>query len=136
MLALYGALGLGWTIDTYVTSFVPVGARVALLLAMLAGTLSYFLTDEWLTRGHGAASGAYAVAKVAFVLSLALAVAIDFQRLFFLVIIVPIIAIVFVIYGLFSRWSYRRTGHPLVAGTASAIAFAWAIAVTFPMIAG
>ncbi len=44
-------------------------------------------------------------------------------------IIVPIIIVVFVIYGLFSGWSYQRTGNPLVAGLASAIAFAWAIAV-------
>ena len=122
--AAFGAIGLGWTIDSYVTSFVPVAARVPLILAMLGGTLAYFLSDEWLTRGVNAACGAYPASKFAFILSLALAVVLDFERLFFLVIIVPIIAIIFLIYGLFSRWSYRATGHPLVAGTVSAIAFA------------
>lgn len=135
LLTLYGAIGLGWSIDRYITSFTPVGARLPLLFAMLVGTSSYFLSDEWLTRGPGAARGGYAASKVAFVASLVIAVALDFERLFFLIIIVPVIVIVFLIYGLFSRWCYRRTGHPLVAGTASAIAFAWAIAVTFPMIA-
>ena len=134
-ITLFGAAGLGWPIDSYVTSFVPVAGRYVLILAMLAGTLVYFLSDEWLTRGPGAARGAYPVSKIAFILSLALAVALDFERLFFLVIIVPIVAVIFLIYGLFSAWSYRATGHPLVAGTASAIAFAWASGVTFPMIA-
>ena len=60
----------------------------------------------------------------------------DFRRLFFLVIIVPVIGLFFLVYGLFSTWIYRRTGHPLVAAIANAIAFAWAIGVTFPLMAG
>jgi hypothetical protein len=103
---------------------------------MLAGTLSYFLADEWLTRGTGAGRGAYAASKLAFLLSLALAVGLDFKRLFFLVIIVPVIVLFFLVYGAISSWSYRRTGHPYVAGIANAIAFAWAIGVTFPLLAG
>ena len=68
--------------------------------------------------------------------SLAIAVALDFERLFFLIIIVPVIALFFVIYGLFSRWSFRRTGHPVPGAVATAVAFAWGITVTFPMLAG
>jgi hypothetical protein len=98
--------------------------------------LLFFISDEWLTRGEGAARGAYAVSKIAFLLSLALAVALDPMRLFFLIIIVPVIVIFFVVYGLFSRWTYRQTQHPLVAGIANAVAFAWAIGVTFPLLAG
>jgi hypothetical protein len=41
----------------------------------------------------------------------------------------------FVITGLYSRWSWRRTGHPLVAAIANALVFAIAIGVTFPLIA-
>ena len=74
--------------------------------------------------------------KLAFLVSLAIAVALDLERLFFLIIIVPVIALFFIVYGLLSRWTYTSTGHPLVAGLASAIAFAWAIGVTFPLIAG
>ncbi len=133
---LYGAGALGLAIDATITSFEPVAERVPLLLAMLVGTLAYFLTNEWATRGPGAARGGYAVAKVAFVLSIAIAVALDFERLFFLVIIVPVIVLFFIIYGLFSGWSYKRTGHPLPAAVANAVAFAWAITVTFPMLAG
>ncbi len=96
----------------------------------------HLLSDEWLTRGPGAARGAYAASKVAFVVSLAIAVALDLERLFFLIIIVPVIVLFFVVYGLFSGWTYRRTGHPFVAGIANAVAFAWAIGVTFPLLAG
>ena len=60
----------------------------------------------------------------------------DFERLFFLIIIVPVVVLFFLVQGLFSAWIYRATGHPLAAGLANALAFAWAIGVTFPMLAG
>ena len=69
-------------------------------------------------------------------MSLALAVGLDFRRLFFLVIIVPVILLFFLVFGLFSGLVYQRTGHPLVAGIANAIIFAWALGVTFPLMAG
>jgi hypothetical protein len=102
---------------------------------LLIGTLLFFLPDEWLTRGDGAARGSYAISKLAFLASLAIAVALDLERLFFLIIIVPVIGLFFIVYGLLSRWIYASTGHPLIAGVAAAIAFAWAIGVTFPHIA-
>jgi pimeloyl-ACP methyl ester carboxylesterase len=133
---LYSVGLLFWAIDSYVTSFLPSIQRGPLLAAMLIGTLAFFLSTEWLTRGERAARGGYAAAKLAFIVSLAIAVALDFERLFFLIIIVPLIVVFFVIYGLVSDWVYRRTRHPFVAGIATAIAFAWAIGVTFPLLAG
>lgn len=131
------AVGLPfWAIDSYFTSFLPSAGRLPLLAAMLIGTTAFFLSTEWLTRGEHAARGGYAAAKAAFIVSLAIAVALDFERLFFLIIIVPLIVVFFVVYGLISDLVYRRTRHPLVAGIASAIAFAWAIGVTFPLLAG
>ena len=132
----YGFVGLVWPLDYFVTSFIPVGIRPMLVAVLLIGTLPYFVSDEWLTRGVGAARGAYAVTKIAFVISLAIAVALDPERLFFVIIIVPVIIPFFIVYGLLSRWTYARTGHPLVAAVASALAFAWAIGVTFPLVAG
>lgn len=66
---------------------------------------------------------------------MALAVALNPAKLFFLVIIAPVILVFFAIYGLFSSWAYRQTNHPLVGGFANALALAWAIAVTFPLLA-
>jgi hypothetical protein len=94
------------------------------------------LSDEWLTRGKDSARGAYALSKLIFLISLGIATALDFERLFFLIIIIPVILLFFLIFGLFSSWIYRRTGDPLVAGIAHALAFAWAIGVTFPILAG
>jgi hypothetical protein len=123
-------------LDRFFTSFVPVAGRIPLLLAVLVGTLPYFLADEWMTRGANAPRGAYAATKVLFLVSLSLAVALDFEGLFFLVLIIPLIVVFFGIHGLLSRWAYRATGSPLVAGLANAFAFAWALAVTFPLYAG
>lgn len=132
----YAAGAIGVVVDLTITNYHLVPARYPLFVAMLAGTLVYFAASEWATRGAGAGRAGAAAEKLAFVLSLALAVALDFERLFFLVIIVPVIVLFFVIYGLMSRWSYRRVGHPLPGAVASAVAFAWGIAVTFPMLAG
>jgi dienelactone hydrolase len=130
----YAILALGLPINAYVTSFMPIPARVPLILAMLCGTLPWFLADEWLTRGAGSPRGAYAFTKLCFLLSLAVAIALNLHRLFFLIIIVPVILVLFVIYGLFSAWSYRATNHPLAAALGNAAALAWGIAVTFPMV--
>jgi ABC-type polysaccharide/polyol phosphate export permease len=119
-----------------VTSFVPGPERLPLVAAMCIGTLAYFLADEWLTRGPGRARGASLASKLAFLVSLAIAVALDFNRLFFLVIIIPVIVLFFLVYGLFSAWTYKQTNVPWVAALANALAFAWAIGVSFPLLAG
>ncbi len=136
LIALYGLGALGVALDSFVLSFTPTALRAPLIAVMLAGTLAYFLADEWLTRRAAGARGAYPASKLCFLLSLALAVALDFERLFFLVIILPLILVFFLVYGLFSRWAFRATGQPLAAGLANALAFAWAIAVTFPILSG
>ncbi len=129
-------VALAWPIDRYFTSFMPIGARMPLILAVLAGTLPYFVADEWLTRRAQPLRGAYPLTKLLFLLSLGLAVGLDFEGLFFLIIIVPVIVLFFIVHGLFSRWAFRQTGSPLVAGLANAAAFAWALGVTFPLYAG
>ncbi len=131
----YATLAVGLPTDWFVASLAPTYARAWLIPAMLCGTLPYFAADEWLTRGPSAPRAAYAVTKLCFLLSLTLAITLNLERLFFLVIIVPAILAFFIVYGLFSSWIYRRTNHPLVGALANAVAFAWAIAVTFPIVA-
>ena len=50
--------------NDFVTSFVPTPGRVVLILAMLGGTLPYFVADEWATRGAAARQGSYAFHQV------------------------------------------------------------------------
>jgi hypothetical protein len=85
-------------------------------------------------RGQGAARGSYPVTKLLFLISLAIAVALNFKKLFFLILIIPVILIFFIIYGFFRGSVNRRTGNPLIGRAANALAFAWAIAVTFPLL--
>jgi predicted alpha/beta-hydrolase family hydrolase len=131
---LYAVFAIGLPLDRYVTSFAPVGTRALLLVAVLCGALPYFLADEWLVRGASRARGAYAFTKLMFLLSLSLAIALNPERLFFLAIVVPAILVAFVIYGLFSRWTFHSIGHPWAGAFANAVAFAWLIAVTFPVV--
>ncbi len=130
----YNIAAFGLPIDAYVFSFLPIPARLPLIAAIACGTLPYFIADEWLTRGPDARRGAYALTKFCFLLSLAIAVALNPMKLFFLVIIVPAILLLFLAFGLISRWSYAATRHPLPGALANAAVFAWGVAVTFPMI--
>jgi pimeloyl-ACP methyl ester carboxylesterase len=132
--AAYNVMAFGLPIDAYVFSFLPIPARLPLILAIACGTLPYFVTDEWLTRGRNSRRGGYALTKFCFLASLAIAVALNPMKLFFFVIIVPAILLMFLAFGLVSRWSYAATNHPLPGALANAAVFAWGIAVTFPMI--
>jgi hypothetical protein len=134
LIGAYNIAAIGLSIDAYLFSFMPIPARLPLIAAVACGTLPYFIADEWLTRGAQARLGAYALTKVCFLLSLAAAVALNPMKLFFLVLIVPAILLLFVAFGLISRWSYQATRHPLPGAVANAAVFAWAIAVAFPMV--
>ena len=134
LVAAYAIGAIGVAADRYLTNLAPTPERIPIILAMLVGTLPYFIGDEWLTRSREAPRAAYFATKVCFLVGLAIAIALNLGKLFFLVIIVPVILILFTAFGLLSGWVYRQTGHPLPAALANALAFAWAIAVVFPMV--
>ena len=125
-----------FALDRYVTSLAITPLRLPLLLFMLAGTLSYFLADEWLAAGAGSVRGGHLFTRSCFLLSLGVAVALSPQDLFFLLIIALVIVIFFFVYGLFSRWIYRATGHPGVGALANATTFAIALTAVFPLMSG
>jgi pimeloyl-ACP methyl ester carboxylesterase len=134
VVAVYAVLVLGAPIDLFVTSVALNRERVPLFFVLLAGTVPYFVADEWLTRGANASRWGYGATKLCLLLSLGAAVALNPARLFFLAIIIPAVLLLFVVYGLLSHWAYRNTNHPLVGALANALAFAWAIAATFPLL--
>jgi dienelactone hydrolase len=135
LVGLFETLLVSVPTDLFVASYLPPTHRFGTVAALFAGTLIWFVADEWLTRGPAAPRSGYALTKLLFLFSLALAVALNLSELFFLVIIIPAILVLFLLYGLFSAWIYRRTGQPLVAAVTNAFAFAVAIAVSFPMLA-
>jgi len=134
LVVVFETLALSLPTDHFVASYLPPPHRLATVAALLVGTLLWCVADEWLTRGPAAPGAAYALTKALFLVSLMIAVALNLSELFFLVIIIPAMLVLFLVYGLFSGWIYRRTGQPLVAAVSNALAFAGAIAVSFPLI--
>jgi len=129
------ALGaMGGFLDREVAAFQPTGQRLPLAALFLAATLCFFWANDHLTKGPEAPRWAGALGKLALFLSLAGAVALDVERLFFLIIILPVIVLFLLIYGLFGGWMYRATGHPLPGAATNAAALAWALAATFPLL--
>ena len=131
----YTLLAIGLPTQSFVASFFPEPQRWSMVLPLFAGTTLYFIADAWLTAGTGRAFGGYILTTLAFLLSLALAVVLNLNELFFLIIIVPAMLVLFVIFGWLSRCSYAWTGHPLVGAVANALALALVMTATFPVIA-
>jgi len=133
--SLYAALAPGLPVDAYFTSLAPAAERTVSIALLFGAALAYTASDEWATRGPAAWFGAYAATKLGFLVSLVGAIALDPPRLFFLAIIVPVMLAFFLVFGLFSAWVYRRTGHPLVGAVMCATVYAVSLAVTFPLVA-
>jgi len=125
---------LGCATDRFLASFFPGPNRVVATGVALVGSALWFIADETLCRSPDAPRGAYATTKVLFVGSLVLGVVLNPSQLFFLVLIIPAIIALFVVYGLLGTWIGQRTGHPLVAALAHALAFALVISATFPVV--
>lgn len=132
-LVVFGIGVFGLALDRYVASFVPHAGRIPIILAMAVGAVPFMLADSVLTEGGAASLWRRFVARAAFLASLGLAVALDFEGLFFLLIIMPIILLFFLIFGLMGGWVGRRTGAPMASGLALGLILAWALGVSFPL---
>jgi len=130
---LYSVLIFGGALDRYAAAFFPPEGRILLILAIAAGAVPYIISESYLTEGGRAPFHRVLIARGAFLGSLVLAVALDFERLFFLVIIFPVIVIFYAIFGMMAGWVGRRTGSPVAAGLGLGLILAWALGVTFPL---
>ncbi len=133
--AVFGIAVFGGALDRYVASFWPHPGRAAVIAGLALGAAAYMLGDGILTEGGRAPFWRVLVARGAFLASLAAAVTLDFERLFFLVIILPVIVLFFLLFGMMAGWVGRRTGLPAAAGLGLGLVLAWALGVTFPMFA-
>ena len=64
--------------------------------------------------------------------SLGIAVALDPERLFFLVILFPVLILFFAVHGAMGRWIARH-GGATAAGIGLGLILAWALGVSFPL---
>ncbi len=132
-LAAYGLIVFGGVLDRYVGSFLPVAERLPIMAVILPGAVLAMLGDAVLQEAGRAAMWRRWVARLLFLASLGLAVALDFERLFFLLIILPVILLFYLSYGLMGAWVGRRTGSVLAMGLGLGLILGWALGVTFPM---
>lgn len=131
--AAFGILFLGTGLDRYVASFVPNAERATIILGLALGAVPFFLGDALLTEGGRASVLRTLAARGAFLLSLVIAVALDFERLMFLLVILPVILLFFLLFGTLAGWIGRRTALPAIAGLGFGLTLAWALGVTFPL---
>ncbi|MEM6464349.1 MAG: alpha/beta fold hydrolase [Pseudomonadota bacterium] len=131
LLAAYGIAVFGLALDRYVANFIPNTGRLPIIGALALGCVPYMLADSAMAHAHPQL-WRRALIRLAFLVSLAIAVALDFERLFFLILIIPIIALFFLVFGLMGRWVEARAG-PLASGLGLGLLLAWSLGVTFPM---
>jgi len=132
-LALYGIFVFGGALDRYVASFMPHIGRLPIIAATALGAVAYMLADSRLAEAGNAPWWRILLQRTAFLASLAFAVWLDTERLFFLLIILPVIVVFYAIFGMMGGWVGRRTASPLAEGLGTGLILAWAIAVTFPL---
>lgn len=132
-LAAYGIVVFGGIMDRHVGSFFPHPGRVGVMLAILPGAVLAMLADAVLSEAARAPLWRRVVARGMFLISLGIAVALDFERLFFLIIILPVIGLFYLSYGMMGRFIGRRSGSIVAMGVGLGVILGWALGVTFPM---
>jgi len=135
-LAAYGLLAFGGVLDRYVASFLPHAGRLPIMAVILPGAVLAMLGDALLQEAGRARWWKRWIVRIGFLLSLAIAVALDFERLFFLIIILPVIILFYASFGLMGRWVGRQTGSIWAMGVGLGLVLGWALAVTFPLFNG
>jgi dienelactone hydrolase len=133
-LLLWGILVFGGALDRYVASFWPSGDRWSIIALLALGAIPAMLADAALSDAGQAPFWRRLAAKAGFFASIALAVALDFEGLFFLLIVLPVIVLFFLVFGLLGRWTGRSSTATTV-GLGLGVILAWALGVTFPLFA-
>lgn len=117
-------------LDRYAANFWPTSGRLWVIAAILLGALPYMLADAVLTTR--ASLWRRLFVRTGFLVSLAFAVALDFEGLFFLIMIAPVLVLFYLVFGTMGRQAAARAG-PWPSGIALGIVLAWALGVSFPL---
>lgn len=120
----------GVALDRYAANFWPTAERLWIIAAIALGALPAMLADARLT--HGAGLPHRIALRGAFLVSLGIAVALDFEELFFLIMIAPVIVLFYLVFGTVGRRVGARAG-PFAPGLALGLVLAWALGVSFPL---
>jgi len=121
---------LGVVLDRYAASFWPTQGRLWIVAVLAVGAVPFFIADARLSQR--AAPGRRLVLHGAFLASIGGAVALDFEGLFFLLMIAPVIVLFYLVFGTMGHAASTRSG-PLAPGLALGLILAWALGVSFPL---
>lgn len=131
-LAAWGIGVFGLALNRYGANFIPNAERLPIIAALALGAVPFMVADALIADAGRAPLIRRLAARTAFFASLGFAVALDFEGLFFLVIIAPVILLFFLTFGLMGRWTGRRSGA-ISAGLALGLVLAWSLGVSFPL---
>ncbi|KUF10265.1 alpha/beta hydrolase [Pseudoponticoccus marisrubri] len=129
-LLLLACAVFGFSLDRHAANFWPTPERLWIIAAVALGAVPCMLADATLTLRLSAVGRL--LARAGFLASLGIAVALDFEGLFFLIMIAPVLVLFYLVFGTMGRHAARRTG-PLAPGLALGLVLAWALGVSFPL---
>ena len=134
--AAFGILIVGAILDRYVANFMLTGTRWWIFLALLPGAVLACLADATLIQAGQARPWRRVATRAGFLLSLGLAVLLDPGRLFFLVLVMPVLVLFYLTFGLIGGWVGRRSGSAFAMGIGLGVIMAWLLAASFPLFDG
>ena len=129
--AAFYVFAMGTPIALYVASVAPSLARLPFLTILFPAIAAYCVADAWATRGI---AGGYLFSKLCFAVSLGIATALDPRRLFFLIVITPVMLLLFAIFWRVGALAYRRVNDPRPGALGEALALALALGAVFPIV--
>jgi hypothetical protein len=129
-LVLAWCVVFGLLLDRYAANFWPTVDRLWIIAVILVGAVPYMLADAALAVR--APFWQRLLLRLGFLGSLVLAVMLDFERLFFLIMIAPVMVLFYLIFGTVGRSAAQVSG-PAAPGLALGIVLAWALGVSFPL---
>lgn len=134
-LTAYALVTFGLTAHLTWNNFALVGDRAWVAGVLFACCFVFFLADEWMVAraSRRARAGLYALTKLIVIVSLIASVGL-FGAPGFLLLLVPVIAVLFLWHGLYSHWLFGMARRPWIAAVLNAAVFAWVIAATFAVV--
>ena len=112
----------------------PNTERAGLILILLVGAVPSMLADALAPQGGAAPLLHRLWTRVAIIGSLILAVVIGPERLFLMMMVLPVIVLFFLVFGSMAGWIGRRQGL-MGSALGMSVLLAWSIAVSFPIFA-
>ena len=130
VLLMVGCGSFGFALDRYVANFWPNADRLWIMALLFVGSILFFVPDVRLA--HRSSIWTRLLLHSALLISLLIAVSLDFEGLFFLLMIAPVIVLFYIIFGTMGHAVSMRSG-PLASGVALGLLLAWSLGVSFPL---